>query len=194
MTDTVQDEQPTPAPLPFRKPENGEIDWEEARFAYVNCSLTPKEFADAYGFPPQYVREKASRGGWNAEREAIAIEVEKAAQAALNAERAKELVDFNKADLTMAKAIRGMVAERIKQIKDQKAANPKMEISAMELRMLSSTVESAQRVGRLALGISTANHEVTGKDGKDLTAPTIIIGGPPEQGEPTGLGPDDADA
>jgi hypothetical protein len=174
------------ADRPFRK-ETGAIDWDKVHLAYINTAMTPLEFAQHYEMEEYYVtlRKYSSERGWVKEREAVAREAHLAAQKKITEERANELAEFNKADLTMAKAIRGIVAARVRQLQEEKNKDPKFEINAGELRTLASTVESAQRVGRLALGINTVSHEVTGKDGAPLAAPTIVIGGPGEADEPS---------
>lgn len=158
--------------------------WAELRFAFINGSLSVAKFRDKFGCPDTAIRERATKQKWVPLRDLNRRKVHEDAQRIIREKRAKDLVDFNEADVRMARSVRAMAGLRIQQLKDVYDRKPEWEIPASELRNLAQTIETTQRIGRLALGASTSNSEVTGKDGAPLTAPTIIIGGPPEEDEP----------
>lgn len=168
--------------------DNEPMTWTDIRFAYINCTLTPTQFAEKHGIEQATFNRRLHHGKWAGERKIVQAEIDRKAQLLVIEQRAKELAEFNKADLTMAKSIRGLVASKVHIMKRRKEEaellNEDFEINHNELRTLAITVESTQRIGRLALGASTDSHELTGKGGSPLAAPTIIIGGPPEEGEP----------
>lgn len=181
----------------YRK-EDGTSDWSKVEFDFINSKMNMREFAEKYYLPYPAMMNKAAAGQWTLRKKQIALEIEQIAQAKINTDRAEELAEFNRADLAMAKSIRGLVAARVnkirKMVEKARAAGDDTldaEVNPNELRTLSSTVESTQRIGRLALGVATSSAELTGAGGTPLNpngrAPIIIIGGPPEEGEPMSL-------
>lgn len=198
MTEPIDTPELTPEQIEdihrYRKESDGTTDWPKVEFDFINSTLGLKAFADKYHLPYPAMSNKSAAGHWMSRKAQIAREVEILAQQQINADRAKELADFNKADLAMAKSIRGLVAARVnklrKEVEKAKEKDADADVNPNELRTLSATVESTQRIGRLALGAATQAAELTGKDGTPLgggTAPIIIIGGPPEEGEPMSL-------
>lgn len=131
--------------------------YDALRVEFINGSMTLKELADAHGVNYAGLRKAASRGEWMAERNSLSHKVTSEATQAKTEERISELAKFNKDDLAMAKALRGMAANIIKQAQDQKRALP-----LEEIQRIARIAAEAQKIGRLALGASTDNHELTG--------------------------------
>lgn len=127
-------------------------DWAAIRIAYVHGTDTMRELAEKRGVGASALMRRAAKEGWDAERKQKSAEVSKAAAETLTDSRASELAKFNADDLRMARAIRVKAAQMM-----ASAGTPGA------LRALSGAVETAQRVGRLALGASTENANVTSR-------------------------------
>lgn len=125
-------------------------DWTIIRTEYVHGAMTMRELAEKHGIKAAGLMRRAAKEGWDAERKQKSAEVSKAASTVLVDTRAEELAKFNADDLKMARAIRAKAAQMMG------SAN-----SPNELRALAGAVDTAQRVGRLALGASTENSAVT---------------------------------
>jgi single-stranded DNA-specific DHH superfamily exonuclease len=138
-------------------------EWEKLRMEYVSSNITIRELAEKYGHSEDAIEKRAGRESWTDARRKLSAEVLAKADAELAEKRAKELIEFNEQDLKIAKAIRAQIA---KHINDAMATG--IPLSSSELRRLASSAESAQKIGRLALGVSTSNNEHTGVNGQPL--------------------------
>ncbi len=127
-------------------------DWTALRLEYVNSTITLRALADKHGIKAAGVMRRAANEGWDAERKQRSAEVSEYSQTALTDERASELAQFNRTDLQLAKAIRVMVARRIERVSQSRA-----QMKSAELATLARAVETAQKIGRLALGAATEN-------------------------------------
>lgn len=127
-------------------------DWTALRVEYVTTSITLRELADRHAIKAAGVMRRAAKEGWEAERKQESAKVSSQAIAASTPERAEELAKFNEDDLRMARAIR-----------DKAASMMDSDLSPNDLRALAGAVDTAQKVGRLALGASTENSSVTTK-------------------------------
>lgn len=146
-------------------------DWAVLQAEYVQGRETIAELALKHGLKEDTVKKQATRNMWGAKR----IEFQQTAAARAHElaalERVTDLISFNRDDLKVARAIRARVARRLGQVE--------VDIPAAELRQLAAAAEVAQRVGRLALGASTANiapptmpgdidREMTAREAADL--------------------------
>lgn len=131
--------------------------YDALRVEFINGAMTLKELADAHGVNYAGLRKAASRGEWMAERNSLSHKVTSEATQAQTEARISELSQFNKDDLAMAKALRGMAAAVINQAQAQKRALP-----LEEIQRIARIAAEAQKIGRLALGASTDNHELSG--------------------------------
>lgn len=128
-------------------------DWTPIRTEYVHSAITMRELADKHGIKAAGLMRRAAKEGWDAERKQKAAEVSKTVSDTLVTDRAHELVRFNADDLMMARAIRSKAAKLMASVN-----------TPSDLRALASAVDTAQKVGRLALGASTENSTVTTKE------------------------------
>ena len=128
-------------------------DWASIRVQYVGSALTFKAIGDRHGLKEGTVRQRANREGWVEQRNAASRAVTQKAEALLTESRVDELARFNRDDLEMAQAIR-VKAQSLMRLTNRPA----------DLRALAGAVESAQKVGRLALGAATENTSVTTKE------------------------------
>ncbi len=150
------------------------VDWNALELEFVNGSMTYEELAQKHNIKPGTVRQQGKRKGWTEKRTDLSQAVTKAAQANLIEVRTDELSKFNENDLKVAKAIRSQVARSI-----EKAQGANAPIDPLKLRALAGALESAQRVGRLALGATTNNTGVSAPGGGpvQITRIEIVPGG-----------------
>lgn len=140
-----------------------ESDWDLIRTEYVSSSISIRELAEKYNCSADALEKRAHTQSWTEQRRKISAEVLAKADAEITERRAKELISFNEQDLQIAKAIRSQIAKHISE-----AMSSQTLLSTRDIRTLASAAESAQKIGRLALGVSTSNNEHTGANGQPL--------------------------
>lgn len=128
-------------------------DWTAIRLEYINGSMSQRELADKHGINPAGLMKRASKEGWEAERQQKSAEVSRASQEQITEDRVNVLIKFNEDDLRMARAIRAKAASMIKNLE-----------TPSELRAVAGAADLAQRIGRLALGAETENSIVTSRE------------------------------
>ena len=128
-------------------------DWPALRVEYVNSAQQYKELAERHGLKEATVRQRANREGWVEERHALSRVVTERASQDLTLARSDDLAKFNADDLRMARAIRAKVAQMMARVN-----------FPADLRALASAVDTAQKIGRLALGASTENATVSTRE------------------------------
>ncbi len=146
-------------------------DWLIIKAEYVNGTESVTDVAKRHNVSQAAANKRATREKWSEERLEKSKIVQKKADERLSAVRTEELAKFNEDDLLVARTIRSQVAAVI-----NKAREAKRDLDAKELRSLAGAAEAAQRIGRLALGASTQNSEVFGKDGQPLAPPVFNFG------------------
>lgn len=146
----------------------------ELRVLYVNGTMSLRELATTHGASVSTMMKVSAREGWEEARKRVAAQVAVAAQQQINSGRVDELRAFCEADLQVAKALRGSVARLLASAgKDGKPA-----LSTTELRQLAGTAADAQRIGRMALGLSSDN---TGHAGPNGVGPVLTSNVTPEE-------------
>lgn len=140
--------------------------YDQLKVEFINGKMTLRELAEAHGVKYDALRQVAARGEWMDERHRASQIVTATAIDSQIKTRVSELSQFNKDDLQMAKAIRASAA-RILTDSTQPAPDgkPPKRLTLGELGQLARVVSDAQKIGRLALGASTDNHELTGAAG-----------------------------
>ena len=128
-------------------------DWIKLRIEYVNGALQYKELAKKHGIKEGTVRQRANREGWTEERNAVSRDVTRKAAATISENRVDVLARFNEDDLKMARAIRAKAASMMAGT-----------TTPQDLRALAGAVDTAQKVGRLALGAETENILATTRE------------------------------
>lgn len=136
------------------------IDYEPLRIEYVNSEITIRELCEKHGVSESAVEAKCYRDDWSEQRRKLQADVLQRVNEKLTDKRVQELSEWNDNDLKVAKALRAKAVNYL--------TNPEHKLSPMELRALATTLDSAQKIGRLALGVSTNSSEITGKDGQAL--------------------------
>lgn len=134
--------------------------YDQIRVEFVNSNVTLKELSTKHGVSYPALRAAAARNKWTDERNSISQKVTTEALAEQIKTRVSELGQFNADDLRMAKAIRAMAAKMLREWQTDTE-----DVSVTQLRTLAGVVADAQKIGRLALGASTDNHELTGAGG-----------------------------
>lgn len=140
-----------------------ESDWDLIRTEYISSSISIRELAEKYKCSADALEKRCYTQGWTEQRRKISAEVLAKAEAEITARRAEELVEFNKQDLQIAKALRAQIAKHINEAMQQNEL-----LSPKEIKTLVSAASDAQKIGRLALGVSTSNNEHTGANGLPL--------------------------
>lgn len=138
-------------------------DWDRIRSEYISSSISIREIADKYECSADALEKRAGREQWTEQRRKMSAEVQAKADAEIAERRAQMLVEFNEQDLSVAKALRNQIKNHINDAIQKGEA-----LSTHDIRRLASAAADAQKIGRLALGVSTANNEVTGVNGQPL--------------------------
>ena len=136
---------------------NARPDWSAIKVEYINGTMSQRELATAHDINAAGLMARANKEKWEDERKRSQAEVSKIAHDKLTEGRIDELTQFNADDLEMAKAIRN----RAVTLMETTGA-----LTPTELRSLASAADTAQKIGRLALGAETAktiteNHNFT---------------------------------
>jgi len=146
-----------------KKSAISDADWDLIRTEYISTSISIRELSEKYNCSADALEQRAHKQSWTEQRRKISAEVLAKADAEITERRAKELISFNEQDLQVAKAIRSQIAKHISE-----AMSSQTLLSTRDIRTLASAAESAQKIGRLALGVSTSNNEHTGANGQPL--------------------------
>ena len=128
-------------------------DWTAIKTEYINGAEYPA-LAKRHKIKEATLRQRASRNKWSQERQKASQAVTTKATAVLVESRAEQLANFNADDVRVAKAIRAKAAKLL-----QAATTPH------ELRALAGAFDSAQKIGRLALGATTENNGLSSPGG-----------------------------
>lgn len=146
------------------------VDWERIRVDYINGTMNYQELAETHGVKAGTVRQRGHRGGWDQQRHVVTQAVIEEASRRKFDTRLSELSEFNDGSLKIAKALMQQVAAHI-----SNAQQTQKRVAAPELRALASVAEAAQRMGRLALGVSTDNHQHTGSNGGPIGVSSVPL-------------------
>ncbi len=125
-------------------------DWAKLRVEYVTSSITMRELADKHGIKSAGVMRRAAKEGWDSERKQESAKVITTSLESSAIDRSAELEAFNAEDLAMAKAIRAKASAMMEET-----------TTPQDLKALSGAIDTAQKVGRLALGANTESSIIT---------------------------------
>jgi hypothetical protein len=158
-------------------PRRTSTDWAAIRFEYVSSSVTYADLAARHGLKDATVRQRGRRDKWDDQRHATARYVTDSAHADVTSGRIDALRAFNSDDLAFARRIR----QRLQQMLDDgtavdEATGEPVRLSPRDLNAIAKAAESAQKIGRLALGVSTEN---TGHGGPNGIGPVSVTSIPP---------------
>lgn len=146
-----------------KKSAISEQDWQLIRSEYISSSISIRELAEKFNCSHDALEARAGREQWTEQRRKMSAEIQAKADAEIAEKRAQLLVEFNEQDLTVAKALRNQIKKHIND-----SLESGFPLSTQDIRRLASAASDAQKIGRLALGVSTANNEHTGANGQPL--------------------------
>lgn len=132
------------------------IPWDVIRQVYVFTSFSTQELADRFGVSHDVVRQRAYQEGWVDERNRVSQDVSFEAQKKMKSDRVTILRNFNQADLEVAEKIRDGINAKLNRFVRSNFSNA----TPATLRTLAGAAEIAQRIGRLALGLSTGIFDI----------------------------------
>lgn len=139
-------------------------DWLAIKLEYVNSSKSIRQIAEEFGVGASAAMKHCANEGWDAERKAQAQKVSEEAKKVSAVTRAQELAKFNQDDLRVSKAIRAKAANLM-----QTASSPS------EIRSLALAFETAQKIGRLALGATTDNTGLSDPNGDPISVMSVPV-------------------
>lgn len=129
-------------------------DWPAIKVEYLNSNASLRELAAKHGIKEAGVLARGAKEGWDEERKRIQAKVIAKANKSLEHSRAEQLAKLNSDDLDAANAIKAKARSMLDMIE-----------SPADLRAISASLDTAQKISRLALGVETSKQssEVTGK-------------------------------
>lgn len=128
------------------------------REEYIHGTTSLAKLAKKYGVSEPLLEKQAVRGKWSVLRREASAKVSREIAAKLQAQRMQQLEEWNRDDIALARQIRAQVKRHVTLL-SRKKSKELSGITVEKLRSLSLSAESAQRIGRLALGASTENVE-----------------------------------
>lgn len=131
------------------------VDWDAVKYDYIFNSVTFVELAKKYGVSETAIRKQSSRNNWPVEKQQASDKVQKSAYDKMEENRATQLATWNDEDIRLARAMRGRAAQMMVE-----SAN----LDANTLRAIASVADTAQKIARLAFGVSTENATITNKE------------------------------
>lgn len=140
-----------------------EVDVDKIRSEYISSGISIRELAEKHNVSVDALDKRCTRECWSEARRKLSAEVQAKADAEIAEQRAQMLVQFNKEDLEVARAIKNQIKQHI-----DDAIQNGVPLDSNDLKKLSSAAADAQKIGRLALGVSTSNNEHTGANGQPL--------------------------
>jgi hypothetical protein len=140
-------------------------DWLAVKLEYINSSKSIRQVAEEFGVGESAAKKRSTNEGWDAERKRQSKKVTDAAQKVTVVTRAQELAKFNEDDVRVAKAIRAKAAGMLQSAK-----------SPSEIRALALAFDTAQKIGRLALGATTDNTGHSDPNGGPIPLTNVSMG------------------
>ena len=125
-------------------------DWGKIQAEYVTGIMSMRDLAAAHGIKAAGLMARAVKEGWDELRKQHQTKVSTEAIQAAESDKAEELRIFNAQCIEAARLIRQKSWEML-----GVGGN-----SPQDIRALASAIESAQKIGRLALGATTDNADL----------------------------------
>ena len=122
-------------------------DWPAIKVEYLNTNASLRELAAKHGVKESAVMARCSREQWEPERKRIQANVIEKANKSLEQERIDQLSKLNADDLDAANAIKEKARQMLELID-----------SPADLRAISASLDTAQKISRLALGVETVKQ------------------------------------
>ena len=122
-------------------------DWPAIKIEYLNSNASLRELAAKHGIKEAGVLARGAREKWDEERKQIQTKVIEKANKSLEQERIDQLSKLNADDLDAANAIKEKARQMLELIE-----------SPADLRAISASLDTAQKISRLALGVETVKQ------------------------------------
>jgi hypothetical protein len=147
-----------------------QIDYAPMLAAYLaDFTLTQKDVAKRFGCSFHSVNRIAMLDAWSEQRAEVKRKSDEAIHESAVKQRLLNADEFSVKDLKFVETMRGAIARETNKL------NTSGKLDSKKILELAASWEKAQKIGRLALGISTNNNELTGKGGEPLnSAPPVI--------------------
>lgn len=126
-------------------------DWAMLEAEYINDpTASTTTLSKKYGIPTGTLSCRMSRDKWLEKRQAKSLKIKEASIENATLTQIEKASQFCSADLKVSEAIREKIAQKLSE-----------ELTANELNSLSQAADKAQKIGRLALGLTTNNEGLT---------------------------------
>lgn len=125
-------------------------DWGKLQAEYITGIMSLRELAANHDIKPATVMARAAKGKWDDLRKQHQAKISSEAIQAAEIDKTEELRIFNQQCVEAARMIRQKSWEML-----GVGGN-----SPQDIRALASAIESAQKIGRLALGATTDNADL----------------------------------
>jgi hypothetical protein len=146
------------------------LDYGPMLAAYLaDFTLNQKDIAARFGCSYQAVNRVAMLDKWSEQRAEVKRKTDEAIHENAVKQRLLNADDFNVKDLKFVETMRGAIARETNKL------NTSGKLDSKKILELSAAWEKAQKIGRLALDMSTNNNELTGKGGQPLNAAPPVI-------------------
>lgn len=127
-------------------------------------NLSIESLAKKYNIPSITLYRKSKEDNWKQQQKDFKEELQNEIDAQKREQMTKEAVDFDSNSLRIAKALQGEIVKLLNISNKKRQENPNESyFSPSSLNSLGMALQTCQRVGRLALGESTENTNVTNK-------------------------------
>lgn len=145
--------------------QQGRYNWVELRKEYEASGMTQQDFADKYGIPYGTLRNRIyTDGGWTQSKKAAEKRaVEKAREQAVNRASVELATAFSKSNNKDVNAADRITAKAL--------AFLELVERASDIAAIATAIEKAQKIRRLALGMTTDKHEHEVLSFDDMTTP-----------------------
>jgi hypothetical protein len=134
-------------------------DWDAIRAEYVAGSDSIKKLSLKYGVSENGLEKRAGRERWAEARRRMSEKVIASAETQTIAKKVTQITRFNDDDLKVAKGLRQAAAQMMSKVRGPN-----------DLRALAGVFESAQRLGRIALGADSGDPD----GGEEAELPVVV--------------------
>lgn len=145
---------------------------EQIRDLYVQGEDSPDgrryptlvELADRFGSSIATISRKAKENGWEEQRSVFEAKLHKDRDELRRKEMINQSVEFDSNSLLLAKSLQAEIGKVLQSVAQRRRSDPQGEhlIGASSLTQLANALSICHRTGRLALGESTENTNVSG--------------------------------
>lgn len=149
--------------------ESNIVDWSVIESLYINDNTTThQQLADRFNKPLGTIKNRATKGKWLEKRNLKQANVIQKATEKATKSQIEIASKFNEDDIKLSQLLKSKVVGLL---------NSDNDLTPTELNACANTLATSQKIGRLALGLSTDNSMLSGDKNNPLSPPTFIING-----------------